>query len=569
MSRPEAVGGRVIQIQESDPAQLCIRRGAQRALVLALAFFVACLPLASHAGLTLNEWRTQVSATRVLVENDAHLAYAAAQRLLLNSPSDASSADRVRALNLLARAEMYLAQIDQAAEHIRQAVDMAQRSDDRVGQAEAELVAALNAIYQARVGESMAATTRALALLDGVDHPDLLGEAMLRTAMMYRRKGQIDDAVTVSIQQMEVARHVNTPWVLTYAHQGLAISYEQSGRPAEAREHYELMLAHARNIPSKWLESEALLGLSKLNDNTVDPQTGEEQIRQALSLCRSIGGPVFIGRALYSLGDFMQLQHRPDEALQMFNESADIWSRHDIKIGLWWTLKARSDLHRAQGHLDAAQADAKRSRVLAEEIGLPLYLGESAKSLAAVAAARGDHALAYRYSVEATELAQRAERERVSSRMLELVDRYKTESQQREINELTHRSELQAADIRQHELQQRWLWTALAGGFIVFAGTAYFLFHLRRSHRILDAANTQLQQAQQKLQATLDAIPDSLAVFGVDGRCHDVHSPNPCFLGKSKGLAGKMVQNYLAPDAAAIFMSALREAHEKGMSTGM
>ena len=86
-------------------------------------------------------------------------------------------------------------------------------------------------------------------MLEGVDRPDLLGEAMLRLAMMYRRVGQLDESVTLCMQAMEIARDTDDPWALIFAYQGLGISYQQSERYAEAHNHYSKMHELARLLP--------------------------------------------------------------------------------------------------------------------------------------------------------------------------------------------------------------------------------------------------------------------------------------------------------------------------------
>jgi hypothetical protein len=93
---------------------------------------------------------------------------------------------------------------------------------------------ALNAVNQARIDASIAATTRSVELLEGVNRPDLLGEALLRMSMMYRRVSDFDNSVTLAMQAMEIAKRTNDPLALTYAHQGLAISFDLSGRYAQA-----------------------------------------------------------------------------------------------------------------------------------------------------------------------------------------------------------------------------------------------------------------------------------------------------------------------------------------------
>jgi PAS domain S-box-containing protein len=74
---------------------------------------------------------------------------------------------------------------------------------------------------------------------------------------------------------------------------------------------------------------------------------------------------------------------------------------------------------------------------------------------------------------------------------------------------------------------------------------------------------------QDRLAATLDAIPDLLFQLGLDGRYYDYHSPRTDLLAAPPdAILGRTVSDILPPDAAAVVLAALREAHEKGGSSG-
>lgn len=524
-----------------------------------------CLAGAAHATSPLDAWRSEAAATRMLAENDAPRAYEEAKRLQVAVPGDATPVDQARLLNLRSRVEVYLALTDEAARHAQAAMDLAKRHGDAVGQVEADLNVALNAVNQAKIDEVVAATAHSMEMLKGVDRPDLLAEAMLRTSMKYRRLGQFDDSVTIAMQTMDIARRTGDRLALAYACQGLAIAYDQSGRKQEARRYFLEMRDHARAAGSRLLEADAMLGLGQMAGG----DAGEELIRAAIALYRSAGAPFSVAHGLYAYADSLRQQGHHAAARPLLDEVAAIYEHFSNKIGLWWALDARSESRQALGQLAAAQADAERAYALASEIGLILYLGESEKHLAALAAARGDHQLAYRFSVKAAERLSEATAKKSGERMVELAERYQAESRQREINELNRRNERQAAELQHRALQQRWLWTVLAASLILLAGTAYFLLRLRRSNRLQEALNTQVQRSQNKLQATLDAMPDSLFVLGLDGRNHEYRSPRTDLLpAPAEALLGKTVSDFLPAEAADAWMSALREAHENGVSSG-
>ncbi len=396
-----------------------------------------------------------------------------------------------------------------------------------------------------------------------------MGEALLRMAMMYRRLGGLDDFVTMTMQAMETAKLSDNPIALAFAHQGLAVSFDQSARYAEAREQYLQMRDRAHTARSAILDIYAVRGLAGVTDKMGNVTEAERLMREAIAMSRALYAPFNLAHALFGLADMFRRQGRHADARPLLDEIAAIYARYPNKIGEWWTLDARSMNAQALGRLSAARADAQRAYALANEIGVPLYKGESAKRMAAIMAAIGNHRRAYQLAVEATLMADKSASERVSARMVELGRRYETESRRREIGELTHRNEEQAADLRQQALQARWLWTLLIGSVAAFAGTAYFLYRLSRSQYLLMALNAQVQQSESKLQATLNAMPELLFEVGLDGRYHDIHpADSPLLVEPAEVLKGKTVSDVMSPEAASVCLSALREAHETGTSFG-
>ncbi len=82
-------------------------------------------------------------------------------------------------------------------------------------------------------------------------------------------------------------------------------------------------------------------------------------------------------------------------------------------------------------------------------------------------------------------------------------------------------------------------------------------------------ANRQTKSAKEKLEATLDALPDLLFELGLDGFCHDCHSPHSELLVLPvQNIIGQKIQDILPEAVSVIVMSAVQEAHEKGASIG-
>ncbi|HKX44129.1 MAG TPA: hypothetical protein VJO99_23425, partial [Burkholderiaceae bacterium] len=303
------------------------------------------------AATSLAAWRDDAARVRITAENDAPLAYNEAQRLQATLPTDATAADRVRVLNLLSRIETYMALTKAAAAHSKEAYDLAEQNGDRIGQAESDLNVTLNAINQGKLDELVRATQHSLVMLEGVARPDLLGEAMLRTTIMYRRFEQFNESAETAVRAMEIARRSNDPLAMTYAHQGMAIAFFQGQHREQTKQHYERMRAYAQAARSKLLEAFAIGGLSAIALQVGDPVLAEQLGREAVTKYREVGAPFAIGFGLYAVADTLRLQKRHVEAIAALDEAIEVYRQYPNPIGLWFALNGRSADLEALGDL--------------------------------------------------------------------------------------------------------------------------------------------------------------------------------------------------------------------------
>ncbi len=93
--------------------------------------------------------------------------------------------------------------------------------------------------------------------------------------------------------------------------------------------------------------------------------------------------------------------------------------------------------------------------------------------------------------------------------------------------------------------------------------------HERGQENLIAQRTTEIAASQDKLRATLEAIPDVMLEMSLDGTYHDYHAPrsNTSFP-PAEFFLGKKVTDVLPPDAAGAVMSALQEANEQGHSEG-
>ena len=93
--------------------------------------------------------------------------------------------------------------------------------------------------------------------------------------------------------------------------------------------------------------------------------------------------------------------------------------------------------------------------------------------------------------------------------------------------------------------------------------------HEKGLESLIAERTLEIAASQNKLKATLEAIPDVMLEMGLDGTYHDYHAPrsNTSFP-PAEFFLGKNVTDVLPPDAARAVMAALQEANEQGHSEG-
>ncbi|KQY86854.1 hypothetical protein ASD35_18965 [Pelomonas sp. Root1444] len=497
------------------------------------------LLLGAAAAAPIDDWRQRAVAVRKLADNDAMAAYTQAQRLQAELPADAPPADRTRVLNLLARIEVHLARTTEAMAHAEEALREATAAGDRAAQAEANMNIGLAAVNRNDVGRLVEVTSQTVAALEGVDRADLLAEALFRGALVYRRVGRLEEAVTMALQALDAAQRSGDPLVMAYARHGLAISYMQSGRLDEAMPQLQEMLRQAKAAGSRLQQGYALMALFEAAYQQGKRAEAYPYLDEAIAAFTAIGSPTGLGIAVNTQAEYALKEGRLQEARAANERGREILKITQLPAGWFFSALQRSKIEQQLGHPAEALAEADDAYRRALALGQPLHQALATRRLAELAAAAGDPTRAYRLVVESADLQAKATAERSADRLLQAAQHRRDEARRLELAELQRRGEQQAAELQARGLQERWLWTVLAGSLLALGGAVFFLLRLRRSRaEVRTLADTleqrvrerteQLERAQHAAEAATRAKSEFLANMS-----HEIRTPMNAILGMS------------------------------------
>ena len=116
---------------------------------------------------------------------------------------------------------------------------------------------------------------------------------------------------------------------------------------------------------------------------------------------------------------------------------------------------------------------------------------------------------------------------------------------------------------------------ALGLAFSLLLAYAARLLAQRHAHErglefLVSQRTVEIVAAQNKLQATLDAVPDMIVEIDLTGLCHDYHAPRWAEVIPPPGLVvGKRLSEVMAFQTADQIMQAVKEAQESGRAEGL
>ncbi|GAB2742547.1 AfsR/SARP family transcriptional regulator [Kitasatospora kifunensis] len=248
------------------------------------------------------------------------------------------------------------------------ALDAAQRTGDRLGEADA--LTHLGT-FQRLTGEHEAGAEhlrRALELYQALGAPSGQATTLIQLGAMERTFGDNCRAREYFAQALTLAQGVRDRPGEAEAFSQLGILGRITGEYAEATEQATRALALFRELGNRTGQTAALSELSLIQQLTGDLTGAEDSLRQALELCRARDDRPGQAYALASLGSLQQLTGRYQEAGQTHRQALTLYQGLGNRIGHANALMALGAVRLVTGQYQAAEQDLQRASLMYHDL---------------------------------------------------------------------------------------------------------------------------------------------------------------------------------------------------------
>lgn len=301
---------------------------------------------------------------------------------------------QISIFNLLGDAYRNQGSYPQAADHYERALALAEKLDDRPGQANALRGRGVVARWQGDTAVAVDCSERAMALFRALDDVSGVARCLNTLGNIARAQGNFDRARACFTQSLDMRRQAGDKRGIAASlfHLGTFAYYQ--GDYAEAHDYYSQSLVLREEIKDQQGIAASLRSLGNAADSQKDHAAAHDHFKRALEIQRKIDDRPGVAASLFSLGSVAYRQGDHAAACDYFTQSLTMRRGIGDRQGLVTTLFHRAAAYTARCSFDEAQRDLVESLVTAQETDSPSQAVESVAVFGKLLLARGDTTLA-------------------------------------------------------------------------------------------------------------------------------------------------------------------------------
>lgn len=405
----------------------------------------------------------------------------------------ASVAEQVRYLTMLGMAHYHLGQRAEAHNVAQQLLAVGEQFQDNQARARGKLLLGYLASQQHDKTQAQQLVTEAAHLATTIDDIELRVRTMAASSDFLVQQGNLPAAMELLQTATTLARQHSDPDVLAIAANLLARLHARARQHEQGLKVLDEALAAARRS-----QSPGRLALIKRTEYLLAMETGqteraEHALMDALAMERRMGASTRVAYTLLSLSDFHLRQRQYEQAANLASQaltlaqaqkSPSLMATAHMNLGLAYLYSGRSS--EAKRHVELGMAGYEK---IGNKTEMQVALLEYGTALERV----GDLAGALKAYHRERRLSNELFAAHRQQMLLELQEKYKTDSKQREIELLRMENDVKSSELALQKKRRR-LGLLLAGFAIVGA------LMISLMYRKLRLANARLYQKNRELQ---------------------------------------------------------------------
>ena len=359
---------------------------------------------------------------------------------------------RASALLIRSEYESWAGNSAKAHELAAHAREVAAPSDDEYVRFATAYAAGVTARMMGRVEVSLASLEEARALAELAQSPYRQASAFYQLSVLDMMLRQADRAYDNALAAHRHAKAAGSAFGMVRAKMAESAALEALNRPRQELAALQEALATARGAGSRVAEALAVVNLADVYLRRKDYRRAHELAREALDLGRSLDDLAMMSVAKLNMGLALLGMGRIDAGRRLADEAVAEYERTGATAEIAETLREYGNYLEQAGDFKSALVLFHRQQKLTEELAL-------------------------------------ADREK---KVLELQGRYESDKRKREIELLNRERDLQSAELRNRELEQRVWWSLAAVFGLSFFVIAVLYQKLRATNRLLAQKNAAL-----------------------------------------------------------------------------
>jgi diguanylate cyclase (GGDEF)-like protein len=377
-----------------------------------------------------------------------------AEGLQAAAASSGDPALRAGALLIRSDYEHWAGNSAKAHELAAHAREVAAQTNDEYLRFATAYAAGLTARMMGRVDAAHAALEEARVLAELAQSPYRQASALYQLSVLNMMMKQADRAFDNALASYRHAKAAGSALAIVRAKLAESAALEHLNRPRQELAALQEALATARGAGSRVAEALAVVNLADLYLRRKDYRRALDLSRESLELGRGLDDTALMSVSKLNMGLAMLGMGRVESGRRLADEAVAEYERTGATAEIAETLREYGGYLEQAGDFKSALALFHRQQKLTEELAL-------------------------------------ADREKA---VIELQSRYEADKRKREIDLLNRERDLQSAELRNRELEQR-VWWSLAALFGLSFFVIAVLYHkLRATNRLLAQKNVALRQ---------------------------------------------------------------------------